>query len=270
MNIVNNQFLKANFPPIKYAFLSNYIIRTSRIRKLKEVEKPLLDTIIVCDNIEEWHKENFKKNKKHYPLISKIFTYRIVNYFQKKGAKIHFNYFTTPQGNFLRYGVVAWEDFKKDLELWKTLTVSTYMHKPFDVIIENPEVEPYQKKNLISALCVAALFNIGDNKDNYEVPEEKFYDTIVKLPFIQGSYFKIFDDKIINFDLTELIEEFREIYLPVLKDLTKSVEWENFITFNQNNKTFNILNNLKAKKFFLDNLNLQIYREISHVSHSMK
>lgn len=267
MNIVNREFLKSNFPQLKFAFISNYIIRTSRIRKLKEKEKPLVDTIIVCENIDEWHKENFKINKKHYPLIAKYTSYKLVTYFQKKGAKIHFNYCTTAEGNLLRYGVVGWEDFIKDLDFWKTLTVSTYMHKPYDVIIDSPEVNSHQKKNLISAICIGALFNLGETGENFIVPERDFYDTIIKIPFIQGSYFKIFDDKDINFDLESIIEEFREIYVPIINELAKSPNWENFISFDNHNLTFTIKNNFQAKKFFLENLNLQIFREISHMSH---
>jgi hypothetical protein len=270
MNIVNREFLKTNFPPVKFAFISNYIIRTSRIRKLKEKEKPLVDTIIVCENIDDWHKENFKRNKKHYPLIAKYTSYKLVTYFQKKGAKIHFNYFTTDEGKLLRYGVVSWEDFIKDLDLWKTLTVSTYMHKPCDVIIDNSEVDPHQRKNLISALCIGALFNLGETGEKFVVPEKDFYDTIIKIPLIQGSYFKIFDDKDINFDLESIIEEFREIYVPIIEELSKTPTWENFISFDKQNLNFIIKNDLKAKKFFLDNLNLQIFREISLMSHGKK
>ncbi len=63
MRFVNANILKQNFPPIKYAFISNYIFRTSRIRAMKEKEKPLVDTILVCDDLDSWHKENFKRNK---------------------------------------------------------------------------------------------------------------------------------------------------------------------------------------------------------------
>jgi len=54
--------------------------------------------IFVVNDVTEWNKENFHKNKKHYPLISKIFTYRIVNFFQKRGAKFHFNSYTDENG----------------------------------------------------------------------------------------------------------------------------------------------------------------------------
>ena len=54
--------------------------------------------IFVVKDAANWNKENFGMNKKHYPLISKLFTYRIVNFFQKRGAKTHFNSFTDEKG----------------------------------------------------------------------------------------------------------------------------------------------------------------------------
>jgi hypothetical protein len=268
MNIVNKPFLKNNFPPIKFAFISSYINRTSRFRKLKQNEKPIVDTILVCDNVNDWHKENYERNKSHYPLISRIFSVKLVTYFASKGAKIHFNYFSTTEGELLRYGVVGWEDFVKDLNYWKTLTVSTYMHKPYDIVIENSEVDPQQKKNLISAICIGSLFNLEEGTANeFTVSENDFYDVIIKIPFISGSYFKIFDDKIINFDINDIIDEFREMYLPVIDELAKRPDWEDFIKFDQQNGNFVIKNNINSKKFFLDNLNLQIYREMSAISH---
>jgi len=271
MNIVNSTFLKNNFPPIKFAFISNYIIRTSRMKRLKTSEKPLVDTILVCDNVDNWHKQNFKINKNHYPLISKFTSVRLVTYFAKKGAKIHFNQFKTKDGELLRYGVVGWEDFKKDLDYWKTLTVSTYMHKPYEVVIDSKEIDSHQRNNLVSAISIGALFNSNNSKDKYFIISERdFYDAIIQIPFVRGSYFKIFDDEIINFDINDLIDEFRNMYLPVLDSLKNHPDWDDFIIFNSDNSTFKITNSLKAKEFFLNNLNLQVYREVSKISHGKK
>ena len=268
MNIVNSTFLKNTFPPIKYAFISNYIIRTSRIKRLKNKEKPIVDTILVCDNVDNWHKQNFKLNKNHYPLISKFTSVRLVTYFAKKGAKIHFNEFKTKDGELLRYGVVGWDDFKKDLDFWKTLTVSTYMHKPFEVVIDTNEVEKHQRNNLISAISIGALLNSDNRTDEFFiVSERQFYDAIIQIPFVRGSYFKIFDDEIINFDINDLIDEFRNLYLPIIGIMSNHPDWDNYIIFDKESSVFKIKNSLKAKEFFLNNLNLQVYREVSKISH---
>jgi len=47
--------------------------------------------IFVCKDVNKWHMENYKLNKTHYPLIAKYTSVRLVNFFQNRGAKIHFN-----------------------------------------------------------------------------------------------------------------------------------------------------------------------------------
>jgi hypothetical protein len=67
----------------------------------------MLDMIFVVDDVLKWHKENFAANKKHYPLISKIFTYRIVNFFQRRGAKIHYNHYTEENGQVKLTNIIS-------------------------------------------------------------------------------------------------------------------------------------------------------------------
>ena len=67
-----------------------------------------------------------------------------------------------------------------------------------------------------------------------------------------------------------MIDEFRNMYLPVLEKLKNHPDWDDFIIFNSDNSTFKIANTLKAKEFFLNNLNLQVYREVSKISHGKK
>jgi hypothetical protein len=150
MSVTGRNLLKLNLPPIKFAFDSNFIIRSKRFRKLKE--KPLIDTILVVDKVEEWHKQNYLTNKKHYPFFARFTTIKLVNYFQKKGAKIHFNTFTNEENKLQRYGIVDYDEFKNDLLYWRYLTVSTYMHKPYEVIVKNEDVSSLQEKNLLSAV----------------------------------------------------------------------------------------------------------------------
>ena len=150
MNIINETFLRSKFPPIKFAFNSNYIQKSFKMRKMKK--ESLVDTILVVDDYESWHKQNYSRNKKHYPLIARFTSIKLVNYFQKKGANIHFNTYTDEEGHLLRYGVVGYNDFINDLKYWRTLTVSTYMHKPYELVIDNPTVYPYQVENLRSAV----------------------------------------------------------------------------------------------------------------------
>jgi hypothetical protein len=261
-----NKLLKANFPPVKYAFISNYIVRTKRF-KFKKVEKPLIDTIFVCENKADWNRENFKVNKSHYPLISKLLSVELVNFFSRRGAKIHFNQYKTEGGELIRYGIVDWKDFKLDLTKWKYLTISTYMHKPVEVLVDSQEVIPIQKTNLMSAVAVGALLNWAENGEEYAiVSENSFYEKIMEIPVVKDSYFKIFDDKVIKFDVRDLIDEFRDIYLPIIEEFKTDQSFENFINFNHDNSTFLIKNSTVSKDFFLNKLCISISKEAYNMS----
>jgi hypothetical protein len=154
MNISIINSLK--FPKVRFAFNSNYIQKISKMRKLKE--HPMVDTILVVDNFEQWHKNNFALNKKHYPFFARFVSVKIVNFFQSKGAKIHFNSYYDTDKKLIRYGIVDYKDFLSDLNTWSNLTVSSYMQKPFDVVVEQAEDkqenEQAQKKNLKSAVKI--------------------------------------------------------------------------------------------------------------------
>jgi hypothetical protein len=59
--------------------------------------------ILVCKNVENWHNENYKQNKYHYPMISKYTSIRLVNFFQRYGARIHFNNFKDEENRVLLF-----------------------------------------------------------------------------------------------------------------------------------------------------------------------
>lgn len=268
MNFINLDYIKNIFPNVKYAFRSEYIFKTSRIKLLNKNEKPTIDTILVCDDIDDWHKDNYKRNKSHYPLIARYTSVKLVTYFQRKGAKIHFNTFADHDQNLQRYGVVSMKDFEDDLKHWKTLTVSSYMHKPYTIIVDSEQFVPFEKKNLLSALCVSALLHLNEGNSPIIVNEKDFYDKIIKIPFIKGSYFKLFDDKMIEFDVEELIDEFRELYLPSMEDIPNK-----YIKFLRNESEefgkFVIENSKEAKMFLIDNLPKEVIREMSLIGSGM-
>jgi hypothetical protein len=47
---------------------------------------------LAVENINEFHRLNLLKNKEHYTMMNRATKNYIVNYFQDKGAKVHFNY----------------------------------------------------------------------------------------------------------------------------------------------------------------------------------
>ena len=44
----------------------------------------------------------------------------------------------------LRYGVIAMDDLLRDLEHWETLLISSFMHRPFEVL-ESGSTESYDE-----------------------------------------------------------------------------------------------------------------------------
>lgn len=48
--------------------------------------------ILATDNLEEFHKQNLLQNKNHYTYMNRFTKLKFVNFFQQKGAKVHFNY----------------------------------------------------------------------------------------------------------------------------------------------------------------------------------
>jgi hypothetical protein len=134
--------------------------------------------------------------------------------------------------------VVDYSVFKQDLLEWKKLTVSTYMHKPFEVIIDHSKVNIYQEKNLISAMCISSYLNLNSKSEISEVDEKNFYLRIVKLPHIKSFFFvnldtifKLLDNYNDELVIDDLVDDFREIYLPILDKMKAMEDWNDFIVF---------------------------------------
>ena len=89
---------------------------------------------MAVSDLKEFHQENFKMNKKHYPALARLLKHKYVTYFQERGAKVHFNYFEHESYGWIRYGVVEYSDLLRDLKHWETLVTSSYMHRPFNII----------------------------------------------------------------------------------------------------------------------------------------
>lgn len=78
------------FPAVQFAFYGNHI--TSYKQKVTRKATPKLDVILAVEDIEKFHDENLKRNKKHYTMMNRATKNKVLTYFQTKGAKVHFNY----------------------------------------------------------------------------------------------------------------------------------------------------------------------------------
>jgi len=64
-------------------------------QKIRYFDKYIHERIIlITENPEEWHKQNFQMNKKHYPWGVRFISIKIANFIQKTAAKIFYNNFS--------------------------------------------------------------------------------------------------------------------------------------------------------------------------------
>mmetsp|Transcript_43497 Transcript_43497/g.31316 ORF Transcript_43497/g.31316 Transcript_43497/m.31316 type:complete len:101 (+) Transcript_43497:135-437(+) len=96
-------------------------------------------------DIKEFHTENLAMNKDHYTLMARFTKAKVVNYFSTKGARVHFNTMkiedpemtemtSKPQFINVRYGVVEFDDLKRDLQFWETCLASSMMQRPGEIL----------------------------------------------------------------------------------------------------------------------------------------
>ena len=48
--------------------------------------------ILSVEDIKVFHKENLEMNSKHYTMMNRMTKNKVANYFQNRGAKVHFNH----------------------------------------------------------------------------------------------------------------------------------------------------------------------------------
>ena len=98
-------------PKTEFAFYYHHVSRKMSSNRL----------IVAVDDIKKFHKENIALNKTHYPYTARVFKEKIIGYFGKYGAKIHFNTFKLENQKSITYGVVSKQNLLQDLNFWETL-----------------------------------------------------------------------------------------------------------------------------------------------------
>lgn len=210
---------------------------------------------MIVDNAQQFHIENYKKNKSDYPLIAKLLSIKTINFFQRKGAKIHYNFFKLDNdtSGLVRYSIIDWKDFKTDMVYWDNLTVSVFTQKPIEELINTDEttIENLKKANLENTIAYATLMLINANVDDSTViiNEKKFFETILKIPVENKSYFSLYSN---NFNLEEVLEDclddMKIIYLPYLE------RYKEYIKYNDKEKQIQIHNCVELREELIDNL----------------
>lgn len=135
------------------------------------------DYLIVVENAQEFHLENFRQNPSHYSLWTKYILEKphrnMVDFIQNSGAGIWYNSGLVDhrlEGKF-KYGIVQYETFIDDLLNWKSLYLAGRLHKPVE--LHYPEDYIYNAKtrkilesieiNRVQAFLVALLLSISSS-----------------------------------------------------------------------------------------------------------
>ncbi len=111
---------------------------------------------------------------------------------------------------------------------------------------------------------MSALLNINSETPTIEINEFEFYKKIVKIPFMSNSYFKLFEEINVDDIVEDLVEDFRNIYLPVIDELNDEFKVD-YIKFDSVRNLFIIKNDYKSRKFLAENLNLEIIKCMHHI-----
>jgi hypothetical protein len=98
--------------------------------------------------------------------------------------------------------------------------------------------------------------NLHGKAELITVNERTFYEKIVRLPYMSNTYFKLFEQINTEDIVEDLVDEFREIYLPIINEQIK----DNFITFDKTTGNFIITNTKQSRRFFAENLNYEILK----------
>ena len=148
--------------------------------------------------MKDWHNLNIQKewNRQDYTYLARLTKARPVYWFNQRAAKVHFNEqqvecpyldeLTVGQSKDvkLRYGVVAYEDLKRDLKYWESLISSSFMMRPHSTLLgEDAELQECQQRNLNSALAFSLLTSPKMlNEEKRVLTEHDLYETIVNIP----------------------------------------------------------------------------------------
>jgi hypothetical protein len=214
---------------------------------------------VAVDDLHRFHKENISLNKAHYPYTGRIFKEKFIAFFSKYGARVHFNTFKLEGGNSLTYGVIKKQDLLQDLRLWETLLCSSFMMRPYEQLKADPDVEMAQRNNLRSAAAMAGLLTKNG------ASEVDYYRNIVSIPHFQTypKLFKLVDNEDPDKMVTSQLEQFKEIYDPIIK--------QNFEdSFSIQKGVFTRDEGSSVTKYLLSHLNDNIHQNINKALSPLK
>ncbi|XP_015111496.1 phosphatidate cytidylyltransferase, mitochondrial isoform X1 [Diachasma alloeum] len=194
------------------------------MKQKTDPSRNMLDLIFVVHNSKQWHAENLGRNPHHYVQPLRFLGSNAVKKLQETwAAQIYYNtLIKSSEGRLIKYGVISEISLVADLLDWNFLYLAGRLHKPVEILVEPDETSQLRAalvQNLHSAVH-AALLLLPEN-----FTEIDFFRIIAGLSY-QGDFRMIFGEdksKIDNIVVPQ-IQNFRELYAPVLKHFDNYIE----------------------------------------------
>ncbi|KAJ6636023.1 Phosphatidate cytidylyltransferase, mitochondrial [Pseudolycoriella hygida] len=187
-------------------------------------KKPMIDLVFCVNDSLEWHRENLHMNPSHYSAVRFLGSSLISKIQTQFGARVYCNTLVPLEdGSTIKYGVVTASDLNDDLVDWTHLYLAGRLHKPVEILYSpGLDIQQAIARNFTNALHVSLLL-LPERFTYFDL----FY-TIANLSYA-GDFRMIFGenkDKVRNI-VTPQLANFRELYSPTLKCLTRCITLPN-------------------------------------------
>ena len=171
----------------------------------------MLDFVFAVDEPKEWHKENMKRNWKHYSSLKYLGSNYVSKIQNNFGARVYYNTLVQCENRLIKYGVIS---LINDLLDWETLYVSGRLHKPVEVLVEEASTTDLGQAiatNLQSAVHTALLLLPE------EFTEEALFQTIAGLSYMGDFRMTIGENKNkVQNIVAPNVQRFRKLYEQIL------------------------------------------------------
>lgn len=140
---------------LAFAYGSGALPQTS-----SDLKRNMVDFIVAVSDAEEFHRENLKRNRRHYSAIKYFGATANATFQRKYAAHVFYNTLVrTSSGRQIKYGLIETGHLIADLLDWDYLYVSGRLHKPTLRLTEpkSMELESALDVNLKSAVHAALL-----------------------------------------------------------------------------------------------------------------
>ncbi|KAF2354189.1 Phosphatidate cytidylyltransferase mitochondrial [Trinorchestia longiramus] len=190
-------------------------------------QSKMMDFIFVVTDPLEWHRENMRRNARHYSSLRFLGPATVTNVQCNWGAKIYFNTLVPTHEGLIKYGVISERDLICDLLDWDTLYVAGRLHKPVNMLLKGAADSELAKAWQLNLNCAVrtALLLLPE-----AFSEEELYETIASLSYSGDFRMRVGEDKNkVSNIVGAQMPEFRALYKPVLAGLNE------YLVLNANN-----------------------------------